>query len=82
MTGAVSPSRLILPGLTSEEENSKRLAMQLLQTIERENFTNREILGACAVLAACTIKARYSLPEWDHTFKSFVVMTRDILEQF
>lgn len=82
MTTTDSGPRIILPGLSAEEENSKKLAMQLLQTTEREVYTNREILGACAVLAACTIKARYSLAEWEQTFRSFTGMTRSVLDQF
>lgn len=79
MNGA--SSRLILPGLTSEEENAKKLAARLLQTIERETHTNREILAACAILAACTIKARYQVHERQYCFKSFIGMTDSVLNQ-
>lgn len=79
MNGA--PSRIILPGLTSEEENAKKLAAQLLQTIERETYTNREILAACAILAACTIKARYKVMERQQCLRSFIGMTDSVLNQ-
>ena len=76
-----APKRIIIPGLSSEEQNSKMLAMKLLQTSEQEKWTNREILGACAVFAACTIKARYNILEREQTFNAFVQMARNILNQ-
>lgn len=82
MTEASGPARIFVPGLSSEEETSKRLAVQLLQTIERGTYSNREILGACAVLAACTIKARYPYIQRDQTFRAFVDMAQNVLGQF
>ena len=74
-------SRIILPGLSAEEERSKRLAMLLLQASERELYSNREILGACAIFAACTIKARYTVQERELTFREFVGMARNVMDQ-
>ncbi len=79
MTAMNNYPHIVTPGLTTEEDRAKALAIRFIE--EAGSYSNRELLAALAIAAATTLRVRYKAFERDHNYAAFVGMVRHVKDQ-